>query len=100
MCARGNKKAYDIHYMHLWLDLVLVAKFNLHVCQGDVPSAYVKADLKESVHAPSQRVRSARSGAAGVAPVQSALRPQAGRPRMASRDRLIPAKTISPTVSR
>ncbi|KAJ0394323.1 hypothetical protein P43SY_008763 [Pythium insidiosum] len=60
VCARGDKQVYLMDYVETRapvVDLVcvkifmtLAAKFNMHLLQGDVPAAYLKADLKETVY--------------------------------------------------
>ncbi|KAJ0398347.1 hypothetical protein ATCC90586_006770 [Pythium insidiosum] len=60
VCARGDKQIYLMDYVEtrapvidlvcVKLFLTLVAKFNMHMLQGDVPAAYLKADLKETVY--------------------------------------------------
>ena len=59
MCTRRQESAL----VHSWdtcapviglnevpIFFTIAAKFRVHICQGDVPSAYVKADLKETIY--------------------------------------------------
>ncbi|KAJ0406069.1 hypothetical protein ATCC90586_005893 [Pythium insidiosum] len=59
VCARCDKQVYLMDYVEtrapvvdlvcVKIFLTLAAKFNMHLLQGDVPAAYLKADLKETV---------------------------------------------------
>jgi hypothetical protein len=71
LCARGDKQIFGDHFTETYapvagidsvrLFLILAAKFGMEIRQGDIPSAYVKAELHErlTLHASASRIRGA-----------------------------------------